>query len=305
MKRLFLLGVGVWMFNCSSWGQVKEENPAALIYLLTRPPLREPFCACGDHSDDRPIARSLVRLGYASVPAIENALNSIEQNGYYSPYLYNSGLLLLAYGQIAGPAACARLWRMSANPKLGFLAAGLDGAVALALNLTSYASSRRELTRYFRCTRGDEPRDGLDQFVLAWQRNDPAWLEGSLGPDGRAALRSLLKGRTWEEMRAEFWPGQAGRRAAVGFRFDVPGRWAEPDEPLDGREVGGPASNSVSPEIVTRFKDGAGRDCGVYPVRFARMSKRVEPGYLEYVVDNSELRGLFGVIAACAAAELP
>jgi hypothetical protein len=183
--------------------QAQQESPRDLVMFLTCQsdrPGKAPFLmgisSCGSATADYSAAKSLARWGTAAIPDIEAALNSIEQHGESSEFALGAEWLLAAYAQIQGSAAYPRLRRMMRDPALGFLRIDLDGAAAISLGLTSYLSSSREPARMFHCLRGPQPRDALDQLILAWQRDDRSWLEGSLGPAARAALDSLLKGRT-------------------------------------------------------------------------------------------------------------
>jgi hypothetical protein len=178
---------------------------------------------CGRIKEDRATARSLADIGASAVPAIEEAMDSVERQGDDSRFSFNSGWLVLAYARIRGSAALPLIRRMIGNPKLDFLQVALDQSAALSLDLTSYVSSVREPLPTLHCSRSGEPRDALDQLILGWERNDRGWLEASLGPAARAALKSLLMGRTWSMMRAALWRGKSDG-VAVGYRFDTAGR---------------------------------------------------------------------------------
>src|SRR6202040_607136 len=202
--------------------------------------------------------------------------------------------------RIRGPEALPLTRRMLANPKLEFLQVALDQSSAVSLGITSYVSGIREPLPTLHCDRADEPRDALDQLILAWERDDRPSLEASLGPAARAALRSLLAGRTWSVMRATLWHGKTNSDA-VGYRFDTPGRWAEPDETLEEeRPYGDIALTSGSPDLETRFKNRLGADCGRSLVRFVNVPVPRAPGYLGYLVDNSKLDDLLRLISHCA-----
>jgi len=284
-------------------------SPADLIAFLTyqsdRPEKRAVMlgmASCGHFREDRAAARSLVRLGFSVVPSIEEALDSIERSGERSPFVLGAGWLLDVYAQIEKGAAYPRIRKMMDNPRLYFLRLELDSSMALSLGLTSYVSGSRAPMRIFHCNRVQEPRDTLDQLILAWVRNDRPWLEASLGPNARAALQSFLKGKTWATMRKQLWHGRSDGAVAVAYRFDIKGTWSEPGETLEEKIEGESAPlESVHPEIETLFRNGSGRDCGRQRVKFLDTRSMTEP--LRYRIDNSDLGELLRSIAACAATE--
>jgi hypothetical protein len=145
-------------------------------------------------------------MGAAALPDLDKALDSLEQRGDESPFSQNGRWLLLAYAKILGVSALPRLRRMIATPKPGVFVHDLDRAIALSFKMTSYVSAIRHLTRKFYCSRTDEPRDALDQFILAWARGAREWLLTSMGSSGRAALRTLLEKQTWRQCIVDSGP---------------------------------------------------------------------------------------------------
>jgi hypothetical protein len=250
--------------------------------------------------EDRAIARSLVNMGVSAIPAIEEAMHSVERQGDESRFSFNSGWLVLAYARIKGEAALPLIRRMIGNPKLDFLQVGLEQAAALSLNITSYVSGSREPLPVLHCSRGEEPRDALDQLILAWERDDRSWLEASLGAGARTALKSLLNAGAWAAIRAQSGHGNSGG-VALGYQFVGPGRWAEPDETLDeGRGYGNVALDTGDLQFETHFKNSSGADCGTSVVSFVKVPTPVAPGYLGYLVDSSKLDDLLRLIGHCA-----
>jgi hypothetical protein len=286
--------------------QTRDDAASRLIYALTYQSSDQPDkgavlrLGCGPVKEDRATARSLADMGVSAIPAIEEAIDSVERQADESRFSFNSGWLVLAYARIKGPAALPLVRRMIGNPKLDFLQVALDQSAALSLDLTSYVSRVREPLPTLRCSRGGEPRDALDQLILGWERNDRGWLEASLGPAARGALGSLLAGRTWSVMRAALWRGKSDG-VAVGYRFDTPGRWAEPDETLEQERVyENIALSPGGPALETRFKDSSGADCGKSLVKFANAPITRGSGYPSYLVDNSNLGDLLALIGQCA-----
>jgi len=243
-----------------------------------------------------------VRLGGSAVPSIEEAIDSIEERGRESEFSLNSGWLLYAYAKIKGPAAYPRLKRMVGRPNLGFLAYSLDTSIALSLALTSYVDSFRVPAKIV--CRTKEPRDALDQVILAWERNDRRSFEAVLGPSAKVGLRSFLGGRTWTATRVSLWHGRPGGSVAVGYTFESGGSWAEPEETLSEAVPVNTTSVDISkfpvnPEIPTAFTNSSGRDCGTYRVEF--LSSRDEMGRLAYLLNNPDLGDLVRLITSCAA----
>lgn len=288
----------------------RERSPSDLIRLLThqagqpRDSRRGAAFTCGslltEAQKDRGIAARLVKLGAPSLPDIEGALDSVENGGPQSKFFTSSGWLLYAYARIKGPTAYPRLSRMIGKPQLGSLEYSLDVAVAVSLGLTSYVDSLRAPGPAILC-RAEEPRDALDRLVLAWLGGDRPAVEASLGPSANAALKSLLKGKTWAEVRADLWPHNCGPMTAAGYRFDVAGRWAEPEETLEGeRPQPAVAATAQAPTLDTQFTNHSGVACGNHYVRFLGVSTVPNGPAVNYLVDNSNLADLLSMIASCA-----
>jgi hypothetical protein len=284
----------------------------------------------GEARDDRALTMSLVKMGESAVPAIEEAISSYEARSEKWEVPLQAGMVLLAYARIKGPEAFPRLHRLIGSPSLASQAHSLDGSIALALGITSYVSSfqrapappfhicrvpdssadelsdtpcvppsQEKLPFKFHCGRTEEPRDTLDDLVLGWETDDRLLLETSLGPKARVALEQLLKGRTWAAMRSDLWPGPPDRSVQVGYKFDVAGRWSEPDETLV--EENAPRSSEwgpANPEMQTLFTNSSGGACGKVLLKFAKSRPRdwIDP----YSVDNANLGDVLKLIASCA-----
>jgi hypothetical protein len=297
-------------------GQV-IQSPVDLIKFLTYQSVRPVSLArefgafsCGsadaEGREDRAAAASLVKLGSSAIPSLEGAFDSLEEQGRRSEFSTGAAWLFYAYAKIEGPTALLRLRRMISNPGLNFLQPSLDYAVALSLGLTSYVSSSRQIPagEMIYCD-GEMPRDTLDELVLAWERNNRSALEASLGPNARVALQSLLdKGRSWAAVRADLWRGKSGSDVAMGYRFDIAGRWAKPAETLEQEQeeqaVVDVGRRPVNLQFDTLLKGSSGGDCGRHAIKFLR-SQSTGSFVAKYLVDNSDLGDLLRSIAACAA----
>lgn len=295
------------MLAGSGTSEAQNRSPSDLIEILTNSPDRPGIDAesmglfsCGQRSAARAVAMSLARLGDAALPAIERELDASQSLTH--EFRDRSIWLQLAYARIRGRAAYPRLRRLEADPSLGPDRRNLDSPIALALNLTSYVSDSRPLAKAIRCNRGPEPRDPLDQLILAWQKGNRPWLESSLGPIGKTALYALLADKTWESMRAELWHDVTDGGVAIGYRFETSGEWSEPEETLgEGGSSGGNAAvNLETPfELETLFTGRSGAECGRTRIRFIRTGGGESPG--RYAVDAADLRELLVLIASCAA----
>ena len=254
---------------------------------------------CGQLIEDLARARFLVKIGASVLPDIEKELDSIEAGDKQSGY--GATWMELLYARLKGAAALPRLRRMEGSRELGISRHNLDGSIALALRLTSYVSDSRPPIRIISCTRRSEPRDAFDQLILGWERNDRSWLESSLAPGARAAMRSLLVGKTWATLRSELWPRERRGDVSVGYRFDLAGPWSEPDETLEEKRDVDSAPDAGSRDLYldTSFKDKSGADCGKHRVKFLMIQSGGSESR-KYLVDDQDLRGLLRTITSCA-----
>jgi hypothetical protein len=289
--------------------QPGDSSPEERLRLLTQPPAGviptgQPECASFAELQQRlQLASSLAQSGVSAVPAMEAALSAMEKGRQGSGNVYLSGLLFYAYASSRGRAAYPRLRAMIGNPRFRRIHFALDSAIAFSLGLTSFVDSLRRPVGLFLC-RLQEPKDALDDVIMAWEKGDRRSLEASLGPTGISALESMLRGKSWAEVRAGIRHGTSVR-AAVGYRFDVSGLWAEPEGTLDfeivrQRMVQDHSSPGDTVDLDAVFKDASDSDCGRLRVRFLRIHDPLNPGRLKFVVDNSDLRGLLGLIGGCA-----
>lgn len=299
--------------------QEGPPSPSSVIESLTLQNGRKPgpirefgVFSCGayyqESRENRTLARELAGMGDASLPSLDAAFDSLEKGGLHSPFAENAVWMFYAYAKIKGVAAYPRLRKMVGDPGLASLRGGLDAAIALSLGLTSYVSSSRQVSGNILCS-SEEPRDGLDQLVLAWERDNRRAFEARLGPAAKSALQSLLKGRDWVALRAEFWRRGQGRNVALGYQFSATGRWAEPAETLEQEQGGGgggvlTVESSLSQptefQMDVRLESGSGATCGVHIVKFLRSAgAEASPG--RYLIDNADLASLLRSISSCSA----
>lgn len=289
-----------------AWGQAQQKSASDLIRYLTYQSDRPDksgvllgVVGCGhteDEREDRQAAMALVKLGSSAIPAIELAFDSLGRQGQASEFSTNAGWLLHVYAAIRGPNAYPILRRMATVSQLRFLRSALDDAMALSLGLTSYVSGSRVPERSH-CRR-EEPRDGLDRLISAWERGDASALEGVLGPEAKEVFESSLEVRSWTDIRSELWPLKSGTPIAVGYKLGLGGRWSEPEEIIG--EESDYTKLPPSLEVDTAFKSGLGANCGTYRIKFfhaaAGRLQIPEP----YLIDNKDLWALLRLISSCA-----
>ena len=285
--------------------QTAPQSSADLVRYLTYQadrvhPLH--LNGCADPKEYRDAAHSLVALGASAVPEIESALRSLQSRGQQMGGAFNSRWLLFAYARIKGTAAYRQFQAMIDNPGLNFLRRDLDNAVAISLGLTSYVSSIRTPETLLHCG-VTEPRDTLDDLILAWETNDSGGVEAQLGPNAQAALQFLLAQQSWTDLRTHTWRGTASPNVAVGYRLDVANVWSQPREMLD--QAATDARRFVNldfyppnPELQAQFTNRAGQVCGHFGIRFLRTEVGLRTKYL---VDETNMEGLLTTISVCAA----
>jgi hypothetical protein len=296
-----------WLSTQRTYGQTEDRSPMGLIRFLTyqsadRPRLPVMTFSCGISANslaDLAAVDALVMQGAAALPALNDAINSMEQSGQKSPFVRNFRWLLFAYAKIQGPTAVPHLSALSTNSYLtqdfGF---AIDQAIALSLGLTSYVVQSQPPLPIIRCT-GLQPRDALDQLILGWERDDRSWMEASLGPASMSALTALLNGRSWTEFRSEFWPAKSESSVSVGYRFVVPSAWSEPEMSLEFARIG-----QIVPEpptLETHFTNRAGGGCGSAAITFARTQTPPSPVTSAFQVNQPDIGGLLRLIGSCAA----
>ena len=288
--------------------EAQGDSPGGIIRFLTyqtdrpgRLAVEMGLFGCGVSADDRAAEASLVRLGDAAVPELEKSLASLEESGESSAFALNSGWLPIAYAKIEGRSARGRLLELERRPQLAFLQPSLHRALSISLSLTSYVTSSSPPERRFLCRDG-QPRDALDQLILAWLHNDRASLEASLSTRSRVVLHTLEDHRGWDGMRAQLQQTEPRNGVAVGYRFSADPSWSLPDDILEQSESSGRVPQHLeNPVIETVFVRGTGVECGHWRMKF--VSTREDPASLRmnYFVDETDIEGLLRLLSSCAA----
>jgi hypothetical protein len=251
--------------------------------------------AIGEAKEDRAYASLLIKAGTSALPAINDALISLETNGERSAFATNAEWLLFAYARIAGRTGVDRLRAMTAITGLAFLQNGIDDSIAASLGLTSYVSASHVLTSEIGC-RPQEPADALDRLITSWAKGDAQVFQASLGPDAKSALASMMLGRTWVELRNELWRIPRATYFSLGYRLKTSDPWAEPR--MSREEIAGSQTLASTLHIQTELRNGTGRQCAMQEFTFILDSKP-EGGRPRYVVNNSDLTSVLRTLAGC------
>jgi hypothetical protein len=299
-RRCFLVAVLALMTLKPGEGQTKNESAASLIRALAGQRVdiasaQTPGTSCLAFKDlaerQRPRAESLVRLGTSALPDIESALDSLENQGERSEVYPGANWLFFAYAKIKGPAALPRLHGLLGNHRLRGSGQAISMAVSLALGLTSYVPS--SLRPVALSCGPEEPRDTLDQLILAWETGDRNRFEAILGPRATASFRSL---GSWDGARAELWHHPRGALVAMGYRFAGSSPYSEPQVTFEGsaaRDV--PLRPSGNPIMETSFVNGTGYAYGVLRLDFQGTTE-----FAKYQIENDDISGLLRLIDLCA-----
>jgi hypothetical protein len=267
-------------------------SPSQLVKFVTYQNRSEVFdatlncVATGPAKRDQEAIERLVSLGEQSVPALEEEFGAISKKGDSARHSPNTALLLYAYARIGGTRAFPLLRDMELSQHFSFATVPLDGAIAVAMGLTSYLSIAHPSLRVLVACQGQQPRNALDQMIVAWERGDPLWFETSLGETAARAV-AVKDDDEWQAFRRTFW--RDAPNAAIGYKFQVPGSLTEPSPNEEGKL-----------DVDTAFYDRNGRNCGNMMIKFIQGAPSKPPGYLRYVVDNPNIADVLRLISACA-----
>jgi len=303
---LLLLDIGLALFACSASGQSTVKAPSEIIASIADREgswSRYVFSSCGISAKDerdRALATQLTREGPPAIVQLEQVFDSLQARGTGSPYFERPDWFFLAYATMLGPASGERLRAMIADPRLVNLQVDLDRALAVSFGVTSYISSARKWGPGDLCRR-PEPRDALDELITAIEQGDFSRLQRALGPAAIAALRQTQGERSWEDFRRAVWRIPPSGQSAVGYLFDIRGRWSEPEQVLEGpsryhRDYGDAPVLADDFELVANFRANNGNDCGTHVVDFHAVHDGLR---FHYQVNNEDLDALIRLIDSC------
>jgi hypothetical protein len=244
---------------------------------------------------DQDAIERLVSLGERSVPALEQEFGAISKKGENGQYTPNLQRLFYVYARVRGARAFPLLRDMELRPHFSSETVPIDGAIAVALGLTSYLSIAHPSERLLAACQGQQPRDALDQMIVSWERGDPLWFETSLGETAARAV-AVKDDDEWQAFRRTFW--RDAPNAAIGYKFQIPGSLSEPSMPIPFQAR--VPNEEEKLDLDTAFYDRNGRNCGHMMIKFIQGATPKPPGYLRYVVDNPNIADVLQLISACA-----
>jgi hypothetical protein len=264
-------------------------SPSQLVKFVTyqnRSDVFDPTLNCVATSPtgkrDQDAIKRLVSLGEPSVPALEAEFAAVAKKGENRQFTPNIQELFYAYARIRGSRGYPRLRDMELSPKFSFAPVPLDGAIAVALGLTSYLSAAHPSLRVLSHCNGPQPRETLDQMIVAWQAGDRMWFETSLGETAARAI-AVKDDAEFQAFRKTLW--RDAPNAAVGYKFPAPAFLPKEQEEVD-RD--------------TNFYDRNGKNCGHMTIQFIHGTGATPPGYLLYAVDNPNIAEVLQLISTCA-----
>jgi hypothetical protein len=307
--RLLLTGIGLTLLASSIGGQSTGKSPSEIIVSITGPTTKRDglvatkMFSCGittQDEQDRALAAQLAHEGPSATAQLEHVFDSLQTQGTESTYFEHADWFFLAYASMLGPSASERLRTMIADPKFVSLQVALDRALAVSLGITSYISSVRKFGPGDLCRRA-EPRDALDELIAAFEQGEFSRLAPVIGPAAVATLGQMEGGRSWEEFHRAVWRVPPRRQSAVGYVFNIRGRWSEPEQVLEGpsryaRNYGDAPVLADDFYLVTSFRTDSGQDCGDYVLNFHTVPDGVR---VRYQINNEDLDGLIRLINTC------
>jgi len=108
---------------------------------------------------------------------------------------------------------------------------------------------------------------------------------------------------SWEDFHRNIWQVPPEGQSAVGYLFEIRGRWSEPEQVLEGpsrisRDYADAPMLADDVSLVTQFKTKIGEDCGTYTVDFHVVHGNNDFPF-HYQVNNSNLNDLVRLINSC------
>jgi hypothetical protein len=259
----------------------------------------------GYSAADRSAAASVVRLGKAATPRLEELLRSLETQGKLSPAAGRAFWLACVYGRIEGKDATGTLVRMLRNPSLSFLRAELEQATAIATGVTTFRALQEgagsdpagSAPRRFGF-RPELPQDTLDRFLAAWVTGNRSAMEKSLSRPALFSFRSFVGNQDFRRLR-ESMIREAGTDVVdVAFKLRLPPGLTRGPDPLSDE-----TSFEFYPSVegsATLFREGEA--CGTFAVRFLGRydaSNREFSEVVTYLLDNDDIGLLLRSVSRC------
>ena len=290
-------------------GQTKLPSIEMLLDRLSQRSNPSGRVSCGIEKRNRLSASLMADRGEDSLPFLETALLDLESAGTRSQYFMNASWVFMTLAKIQGPSSLVRLRRLMNTTQ--YHQGSLDAAAALALGITSYISVSSRPIPGGTCTKFGEPRFTLSRIALGCQRFDRAIIESALGDKGKTALKSLLRGKSLEDVIGKKIKLDA--QAAIGIKLIAPDEWSEPIEPLKSPKVlEQPFETSLETQLPSVFSDGSrvflrtllsdrwGRPCTTISVELSENPLYSVQSPLKYLVDNANLEEIVVHLVSCS-----
>lgn len=221
---------------------------------------------CGQSNADRTAAEELVAHGEKAIPELEKEFRENRALGMGSSWIQ------LAYAQLRGRAAYAELFQIGVDSRQDPESHSNTHAIAIALGITSFVSSRHVTGRVFRCGGSDEPHYALDRLIAGWLRMDRDAVLSALAPDTKAEFEKRVPSRKWPKWAHGIWQGNPPDWTAVGYQL--------------GDQV--------------QLKSYDGQPCDNIQVKFIPRSPDENGRYLGHAIETDDLNALLRSVSACA-----
>lgn len=284
-------------------GQTTGLRPEEIVQRLTDLRMRPGdyatslgLSSCGDDGRDRELAAALVGQGEAAAKVLAVALQEVLEGRRGT---FNLHWLTDAYATLKGAGSLPLLRRLAADGRFSAHTAALDCSMAISLGLSSWVTLSLPAVSVIRC-QGAEPRDGLNQLILAWIHGDKGEVLAALGPNAAAGLETTIGHGTWARFRDELGAADEGSRAAIGYQLmelrpvvvpelRLPGR---PDQPSRLDILG-------ALESRVRFANELDADCATVRVEFVVLG-HLGGAPSRVLVNSRDLRDILRSISRCA-----
>jgi hypothetical protein len=243
------------------------------------------------------ISLQILKSERAALPALENAVESLTEQGEASPFYPNSEWLLQVYAKIAGVTATPRLHKLGETYKYH---RNIDKALALSLGITSYVDHSQVYAAVWNSVDNHTLDGAFDRFILAWYRNEPDAIAAALAPQASAAFRALLSLNSWPGPPSMDPPS----KAAVGYRFTatalaIPKPLRTPHPIFEQWSFTTGSAMPAADSLETTFVNVAGQECGTHSVRFVILYNPPS-GPNGYFVDNTDIGALAQFLRTCS-----
>lgn len=253
--------------------QTPARQPRELIDFLNHEEHARPgsiarlgLFTCGQSNADRTAAEELVAHGEKAIPELEKEFRENRALGMGSSWIQ------LAYAQLRGRAAYAELFQIAVDSREAPESRSNTHAIAIALGITSFVSSKQWTGRVFHCAGSEEPHHALDRLIAGWLQMDRDAVLSALAPATRAEFERRVPASSWPRWAHSIWQGNPPNWTAVGYRL--------------GDRV--------------QLNSYDGQPCDDFRVRFVPRTPDASGRYLGHGIETDDLSALLRSASACA-----